>query len=140
MREISIKNLMTNMSEWTCTDPDMLQYCRVIVPRQIYEYLQVLFSKEEDIEEAKYLLYSETVEVVNMTSQEKKYAIYGFYESIEQIKELYNEVTEQIIAECHFENNLQGQPFLDMNNVGDDDLFRIIRGKVESELDFGKKI
>tara|TARA_R110000851_G_scaffold328535_1_gene499458 strand:+ start:439 stop:762 length:324 start_codon:yes stop_codon:yes gene_type:complete len=46
------------------------------------------------------------IDVGQMDATEQEEAIWGFYESLSQVKEIYGNDANQIIAECFFENSL----------------------------------
>lgn len=97
--------------EWTCTDPDNFQYGRK-VSEGVYQFkewggekkLQVpsgkpikeCFDEPGDWEE-------DTIVLANYSEDEIREHISAYYSSLEELKEIYGDDSEWIIAECIFE-------------------------------------
>ncbi len=81
---------------WTCTDPDTGQYCRIrTLPDGHREY---------DYEEMRDgVKITDTIDVSLMTPKEIQEAISGYYKDLDEVKQIYGDDWEQIVAECEFE-------------------------------------
>lgn len=92
--------LLRTVTPFQTTDPDCGQRCRIHTfpdGHREYEYSQETSAGS---------FYTETIRVDTMTEQEMKDAISGYYPSIDNVKEIYGDNWEQIIAECAFEQSL----------------------------------
>lgn len=78
-----------NEIEWVCTDPDTEQYGRKISDG-VFQF------KEGDGDE-------ETIVLANFSDEEILSNVLGFYDSVEELREIYGDSSEWIIAECIFE-------------------------------------
>lgn len=97
---------------WTCTDPDNFQYGRKLSPgvyqfkewigggkldEKITETIEKEFNNSGNWEE-------DTIVLENFNEQEIRGHVSAYYDSLEQLKEIYGSVDwEWIVAECIFE-------------------------------------
>jgi hypothetical protein len=93
--------------EWTCTDPDNEQYGRKVSDGvfQFKEWIGGAIA-EKTIEE----LFDEpgsweedTIILANFNENEIREHISAYYSSLEELKEIYGDDSDWIIAECIFE-------------------------------------
>ena len=86
-------------TEWICTDLDNEQYGRQIDTR-IFEFKE----KNRGLSEyGEYEFIEIYVNLDNYTEGEVEEYIYPYYNNLEEIKKLYGEDYDWIIAECIFE-------------------------------------
>jgi len=87
---------------WICTDPDQYQYCHIISPT-VYEYKQKWGFKKG--------WCRSIIDLADFTESETRKEISYFYSSLEELQEIYGAekdvTTNQIIAECIFENTME---------------------------------
>ena len=121
-------------SKWECTDPDMMQFCNIVVPQQIYCYIQVVFKTENDLSEGKYHTFSKEINVPEMSAEEIESAVSGHYESVEEVKKIYGCEAMQIIAECKFENDLWKTNYIEIIELNNEIILEQIWEKVLMEL------
>lgn len=104
---------------WTCTDPDNFQYGRQVSPGvfQFKEFNRIDYEvvAEEGSEfptreayidhhfENDVLWAEDTIILANFTDEEMRGHISAYYNSLEQLKEIYGDDWEWIVAECIFE-------------------------------------
>lgn len=101
----------TNPSDWTCTDPDNFQYGRKVsdgvyqfkewiggakLGTSISDTVKECFYEPENWEE-------DTIVLADFTDEEIRNHISAYYDSLEALKEIYENDSEWIIAECIFE-------------------------------------
>ncbi len=87
------------ITEWVCTDPDREQYGRKI-KNGVYEF------KEQDtsLDEAYPREFIElTINLNQHSDKQIENHISAYYDSIEEIENIYGTDAEWIIAECIFE-------------------------------------
>lgn len=75
--------------EWICTDPDTKQYGRQI-SEKVFEF------KENGSDEM-------TIDLDHYSDDQIKRHISAYYDSLDQLKEIYGSDSNWIIAECIFE-------------------------------------
>lgn len=85
--------------EWKCTDLDSEQYGRFISDR-IYEFKEKNRGLSEYDQDEFIEIY---VNLDNYTEGEIEDYISAYYESVKEIKNIYGEDSDWIIAECVFE-------------------------------------
>ena len=85
--------------DWKCTDLDNEQYGRFISDR-IYEFKEKNRGLSEYDEDEFIEIY---VNLDNYTEGEIENHILAYYDSVEELIEIYGEDSEWIIAECIFE-------------------------------------
>lgn len=102
--------------DWTCTDPDLQQYGRKISEghyefkefnRNEYNssgYCASTEFKESVFNEDRYWI-EETIILKHYKQHEIESHISAYYNSLDELKEIYGEESEWIIAECIFEQN-----------------------------------
>jgi hypothetical protein len=96
---------------WTCTDPDNKQFGRKLSPG-VYEFKEWIGgdtmkkSLIEQIEEDWNRPGSweqKTITVADYTPEEIQSHISGYYKDVNEVKEIYGDFWEWIVAECIFE-------------------------------------
>lgn len=98
-------------TSWTCTDPDNHQYGREISPGvfQFREWLGggKLDEKVEETIKAEWnrpgSWEEDTIVLENFNEDEIREHISAYYNSLEQLKEIYGDNWKWIVAECIFE-------------------------------------
>lgn len=109
-KETQIPEINHN-TPWTCTDPDNHQYGRKLSPgvyqfkewigggkldEKIEETIKKEFNRSSSWEE-------DTIVLSNFNEQEIREHISSYYNSLEHLKEIYEDNWEWIVAECIFE-------------------------------------
>jgi hypothetical protein len=51
-------------------------------------------------------LTEDTIDISKLSNKDKEEAIQGFYSSLNEVNEIYGKDSNQIIAECYFENQI----------------------------------
>jgi hypothetical protein len=100
-----------NPNDWTCTDPDNHQYGRKIsdgvyqfkewigggkLDEPVEKTIKECFDKPENWEE-------NTITLSDYTEEEIRNHISAYYDSLEALREIYENDSDWIIAECIFE-------------------------------------
>jgi hypothetical protein len=99
---------------WTCTDPDNNQYGRKLSPG-VYQFKEwdrneycssgICDSpefKKDNFNNSRFWKEN-TIVLANFNEQEIREHISAYYNSLEQLKEIYGDDWEWIVAECIFE-------------------------------------
>ena len=96
------------MSKWYCTDDDCLQYCRENADGT-FSFIEKLYydtcNGHEDYPDKSYLVKTATIDLKNYTQGMMEIYISGYYSSLDEIRETYGNASNQIIAECIFEED-----------------------------------
>jgi hypothetical protein len=99
---------------WICTDPDQYQFGRKISERlyefKEFDWFNIFPDKSKTLEEAiemKDNWVELTINLNHYTTEEIENHISAYYDSIEQVKEIYDDHWEWILAECIFEQESQ---------------------------------
>lgn len=103
------------MSKWYCTDDDCLQYCKENSDGTfsfIGELWIDLSSGDEGYPDKSYLVKTATVNLEDYTQGMMEIYISGYYNSLDEIRKIYGNDSNQIIAECIFEGDF-GESGLD---------------------------
>ena len=96
---------------WTCTDPDNHQYGRKL-STGVYQFKEWIGGGKlnEDVNETIKKEFDrsssweeDTIVLANLNEQEIREHISAYYNSLEQLKEIYGDNWEWIVAECIFE-------------------------------------
>ena len=97
--------------EWICTDSDSSQYCKVISDRT-YSFIEKVWldtcKGDHGYPDKPYTVKTALVDLNDYTEHEKECNISGYYDSIESLREIYGDDSDQIIAECIFEEMTDG--------------------------------
>ena len=97
--------------EWICTDSDNSQYCK-INSDGTYSFIEKVWldicKGDPGYPDKKYTVKTALVDLDDYTEYEKECNISGYYDSIEELREIYKEDSDQIIAECIFEEMTDG--------------------------------
>ena len=97
--------------EWVCTDSDSSQYCK-INSDGIYNFIEKVWldicKGDPSYPDKKYTVKTALVDLNDYTDHEKECNICGYYDSIESLREIYGDDSDQIIAECIFEEMTDG--------------------------------
>lgn len=97
--------------EWICTDSDCSQYCK-INSDGTYSFIEKVWldicNGDPGYPDKKYTVKTALVDLNDYTEYEKECNISGYYDSIESLREIYGDDSDQIIAECIFEEMTDG--------------------------------
>ena len=97
--------------EWICTDPDCSQYCK-INSDGTYSFIEKMWldtcKGDPGHPDKSYTVKTALVDLNDYTETEKEINVSGYYDSIEALREIYKENSDQIIAECIFEYMTDG--------------------------------
>ena len=90
-------------NNWFCTDPDCMQFCRQ-VSENIFEFIQAVLLNTYNDNMNNHAVCTGYVDLKCYSSNDIQYSIGSYGYTLESIKEIYAERTNQIIAECLFED------------------------------------
>ena len=93
--------------EWICTDSDNSQYCK-INSDGTYSFIENICKGDPGYPDKKYTVKTALVDLDDYIEHEKECNISGYYDSIESLREIYDDYSNQIIAECIFEEMTDG--------------------------------
>lgn len=97
--------------EWTCTDPDNFQYGRKISDG-VYQFKEWIGGAKLEVPVGKTIKEcfdepgdweEDTIVLTNFNDEEIANHVSAYYDSVEQVHEIYGDDAEWIIAECIFE-------------------------------------
>ena len=91
---------MKGCNGWIQTDSDCYQYCKKLNDN-CYWYIEL--REVGDFENPFYWVYATQMDLEFYTDDEIADYITGYYDDVEQIREIYGDEANQIIAECIFE-------------------------------------
>ena len=91
---------MKEINGWILTDPDCYQYGKKLGDRSWW-YIEL--REVGDFDSPFYWVYATQIDLEYYTDDEVSDYITGYYDDVEQIREIYGENANQIIAECIFE-------------------------------------
>lgn len=89
-----IKDILSTL-KITDQREDAVQFC-FNLDKGIWTYCEYDY-KEESLKE-------DTIDISKLSEEERIEAVNGFYNSIEEVIEIYGKDSDQIIVECYFEN------------------------------------
>jgi hypothetical protein len=92
---IKLKNMKT---KWICTDPDNEQYGRHIKGRT-YEFKETMRFPSFEAGE----IINMIIDLNDYTEEETLNHISPYYDNIDEVKEIYGDDWEWVVAECIFE-------------------------------------
>lgn len=99
------------MREWICTDTDSFQYCKEHGNRR-YSFVEIVWidTVKGDLgyPDKEYTVKSAFVDLNDYDEKEREIVISGYYPSLDAVYEEYEDASEQIIAECIFEEMTDG--------------------------------
>ena len=100
-------------NNWFCTDPDCMQYCKKISEKE-YKFIQAVWldtcRDDEKAENAKdesdnYAICSNYIDLDLYSQDDIESSLTSYCYTLDSVKEIYKDTTNQIIAECLFEDN-----------------------------------
>lgn len=100
-----------NPNDWTCTDPDNFQYGRKLSDG-VYQFKEWIGGSKLDVpigETVKDCFDNpshweeDTIVLVDFTEEEIRNYVSAYYDSLEALREIYENDSDWIIAECIFE-------------------------------------
>lgn len=96
---------------WICTDSDCSQYCKVNSD-ETYSFIEKVWldtcKGDPGYPDKSYTVKTALIDLNDYTEAEKEVNVSGYYDSIEELREIYKEDSDQIIAECIFEEMTDG--------------------------------
>lgn len=99
------------MNEWICTDNDSLQHIREN-DDGTYNCIEMVWldtcEGDEGYPDKEYVVKTALIDLNDYTEEEKEIAVSGYYESLNDLKEVYGEESNSIIIECIFEEMTDG--------------------------------
>lgn len=100
-----------NNNEWFCTDGDCMQYCRDN-GNSTYDFVEIVWldtvEGDKGYPDKEYTVKSAYIDLSDYTDDEKEIAASSYYDSLESLYSIYGDESEQIIAECIFEEMTEG--------------------------------
>ena len=97
--------------DWIRTDSDSSQYCKVNSDGT-YSFKEKVWldtcKRDPGYPNKEYTVKTAFVDLDDYTEHEKECNICGYYDSLEALREIYKEDSDQIIAECIFEEMTDG--------------------------------
>lgn len=97
--------------KWVCTDPDSLQYRRINLDGT-YTFIEKVWldtcKGDEGYPDKEYTVKTACINLNNYSAYDIECAISGYYDSMDDIYKQYGMDIEDIIAECIFEEMLDG--------------------------------
>lgn len=94
------------MAEWILTDDDCSQYVKQL-DDTVFKLIQISSIGYDD-EKA---VYKETIDLEDFDEDDIRQILYGFsYDGIEDVQNQYGDASNQIIAECLFEDRIYWLP------------------------------
>lgn len=105
---MSACSLPATVGPWFLTDDSCAQYCRKVSDTK-YAFTQLQLMDTVYHKDSEYCVTYAVIDVGEMTFEDVKIAICGFYDSVAAMIESYSENLTmdsyaQIVAECAFEN------------------------------------
>ena len=95
------------MDEWILTDDDCSQYVKKL-DYTIFKLIQISSIGYDD----KKAVYKETIDLEDFDEDDIRQMLYGFsYDGIEDVQNQYGDASNQIIAECLFEDRIYWLPY-----------------------------
>ena len=99
-------------NKWFCTDDSSSQYCK-INEDGTYSFIEKIWldtcEGDEGYPDKEYTVKSAWIDLNDYDTHDRECAICGYYDSLEKAYEIYGDSTEQIIAECIFEEMCNGE-------------------------------
>ena len=93
------------MNEWILTDDDCCQYVKQL-DKTVFKLIEVSVLGYND-ESA---VYVETIDIDDFDEDSIQEVIKCYYENIQEVKKIYGDSANQIIAECLFESDVVWLP------------------------------
>lgn len=97
--------------DWIRTDSDSSQYCK-INSDGTYSFIEKVwldtYKEDPGYPDKPYTVKTALVDLNDYTEHEKECNICGYYDSLEALREIYKEDSDQVIAECIFEEMTDG--------------------------------
>ena len=101
--------------KWICTDSDCSQYCKVNQDGT-YSFIEKVWLDicrgDPGYPDKHYTVKTALVDLNDYTEHEKECNISGYYDSLETLREFYTDDSDQVIAECIFEEMTEGSVFI----------------------------
>ena len=97
--------------KWFCTDNESLQYCKELGGRRYHFIEKVQFDTVEGdpgYPNKNYTVKTAVVDLNDYDQKEQENAICGYYDSLDALYTEYEDASDQIVAECIFEEMTDG--------------------------------
>ncbi len=99
------------MNEWFCTDPDCFQYCKQVGKRE-FQFIKMVWLDmcrgDKGYPDKNYTVKSAYVDLDDYSKKDIECHICGYYSNLDDLYLEYGEDSDQIIAECIFEEMCSG--------------------------------
>lgn len=99
------------MGEWFCTDTDSFQYCKEYGNGK-YDFIEIAWLYKVGVmpeyPDKEYTVKSAYIDLDDYDTHDRECAICGYYDSLDVLYTEYEDASEQIIAECIFEEMTEG--------------------------------
>lgn len=92
------------MANWTCTDNDTMQF-RKKNSDGTYEFIEKINVSVKDSDDA-FMVKSAAVNLSKYSDKDKEKAVSSYYGTLSEVRSIFEEEAEDIIAECIFEEML----------------------------------
>lgn len=97
--------------EWICTDSDCSQYCK-INSDGTYNFIEKVWldicKGDPGHPDKHYTVKTALVDLNDYSEEEKEVNVSGYYDSLKALREFYTDDSDQVIAECIFEEITDG--------------------------------
>lgn len=111
LNRINSLNELISSSSWVCTDNDCMQ-CYKKINDHTYDFIEIVWldtcKGDPGYPDKEYTVKSACVDLYDYTTEEREIAICGYYDSLDTVYAEYGDATDQIIAECIFEEMNDG--------------------------------
>ena len=97
--------------DWIRTDSDCSQYCK-INSDGTYSFIEKVWldtcKGDPRYPDKSYTVKTALVDLNDYSEKEKEVNVSGYYDSLKALREIYAEYSDQVIAECIFEEMTDG--------------------------------
>ena len=97
--------------DWICTDSDCSQYCK-INSDGTYSFIEKVWldtcKGDPGYPDKEYTVKTALVDLNDYSEKEKEVNVSGYYDSLKALREFYTDDSDQVIAECIFEEMTDG--------------------------------
>ena len=97
--------------DWIRTDSDCSQYCK-INSDGTYSFIEKVWldtcKGDPGYPDKEYTVKTALVDLNDYSEEEKKVNVSGYYDSLKALREFYTDDSDQVIAECIFEEMTDG--------------------------------
>lgn len=97
--------------EWICTDSDSSQYFK-LNSDGTYNFIEKVWldtcKGDPGYPDKSYTVKTALIDLNDYTEKEKEINVSGYYDSLETLRKFYTDDSDQVIAECIFEEMTDG--------------------------------